>query len=67
MADLLDKAPPRAALAFTLSEASAQSGLSVSTLRRLAKRGKLHLLRVGGRTLVGGDSLRRLLGVQNGQ
>jgi hypothetical protein len=37
------------------------------TLRRRAREGLLRLVRVGSRTLVVGDSLRRLLGTQCGQ
>lgn len=52
------------ALAYTLADASALSGLHPATLRRHAKRGRLRLFRVGGRTLVDAASLRRLLGVE---
>jgi hypothetical protein len=54
--------PPHYAFTFTLPGAAALSGLSVATLRRRAKEGSLRLVRVGSRTLVAGDSLRRLLG-----
>lgn len=54
--------PPRDAITFTLPGASALSGLSVATLRRRAKDGNLRLVRVGSRTLVNGDSFRRMLG-----
>jgi hypothetical protein len=56
-------APLPDALAFTLNDASRVSGLSRSTLRRRAAEGALRLFRCGGRTLVDGASLRRLLGV----
>lgn len=57
------KVPPlREAITFTLPDASALSGLSVATLRRRAKDGSLRLVRVGSRTLVNGDSFRRMLG-----
>jgi hypothetical protein len=36
------------------------------TLRRRAKEGLLRLVRVGSRTLVAGDSLRRLLNAETG-
>lgn len=55
---------PRNAMAFTLFDASRISGLSQPTLRRRAAEGRLLLTRVGGRTLVVGDSLRALLGVE---
>jgi hypothetical protein len=58
------KASPRDALTFTLQGASAHSGLSISTIRRLNKDGKLQFVRVRGRTLVVGDSLRRMLNQQ---
>jgi hypothetical protein len=59
--------PPHNALTFTLPGASTLSGLSVATLRRRAKDGSLRLIRVGSRTLVAGDSLRRLLGAESGE
>ena len=52
--------PPRHALTFTLPDASALSGLSVATLRRRAKEGSLSLVRLGSRTMGGGDSTRRV-------
>jgi len=57
------RAPLPDALAFTLRDAAALCGLSPSTLRRRAREGRLRLFRVGGRTLVDGASLRRLLGI----
>ena len=54
--------PPREALTFTLPDAAALSGLSVATLRRREKEGALRFVRVGSRTLVNGDSFRRMLG-----
>jgi hypothetical protein len=59
--------PSRNAITFTLGGASTLSGLSVATLRRRAKEGSLRLVRVGSRTLVAGDSLRRLLGVETAE
>jgi hypothetical protein len=56
--------PPRNALTYTLAGASALSSLSIATLRRRAKEGSLRLVRVGSRTLVAGDSLRRMLGAE---
>jgi len=58
-------APFTGALSYTLPDASRLSGLSVATLRRRAKEGLLRLFRVGGRTLVDGATLRRLLGSDN--
>jgi hypothetical protein len=55
-------APPPNALAYGLNDAARLSGLSCATLRRRAAEGRLKLVRVGGRTLVPADSLKRLLG-----
>lgn len=52
------------ALSFTLSDASRLSGLSQPSLRRRAKEGRLMLVKIAGRTLVQGASLRRLLGLE---
>lgn len=49
------------ALTYTLPDAARLSGLSPSTIRRRAKAGALRLVRVGRRTLVEGDGLRRML------
>ena len=56
-------APNPDALAFTLSQAVAVSGLSRSTLRRRGKEGALRLFRSGGARMVDGASLRAFLGV----
>ena len=56
-------APLRGALSYTLSDAAWISGLSPATLRRRAAQKRLRLFRCGCRTLVDGDSLRRMLGV----
>jgi hypothetical protein len=56
--------PPRDALSYTLQGAAIVSGLSIATLRRRAKHGALRLFRCGGRTLVDGGSLRRMLGIE---
>lgn len=58
-------APSPHALSYTLTDAAALSGLHPATLRRRAAEGALRLFRVGGRTLVDGASLRRLLGVES--
>ena len=50
------------AFSYTLTDAGVMSGLSVATLRRREKDGDLVCARVGSRTLVNGDSRRRLLG-----
>jgi hypothetical protein len=49
------------ALAFTIGDAQAMGAPGRTTIYKLAKHGQLQLLRVGGRTLVDGDSLRVLL------
>jgi hypothetical protein len=54
-------APLPNAITYTLPDASRISGLSQATLRRRAGEGALRMFRVGGRTLVNGDSLRALL------
>jgi hypothetical protein len=57
-----DKAQPQP-WAFPLQTGSAVSGLSIATLRRREKEGRLRFYRVGGRTLVCAKSLRELLGM----
>jgi hypothetical protein len=58
------RSPDPAALSFTLQDAAALSGLHPATLRRRAKEGVLRTFRIGGRRLVDGASLRRLLGAE---
>jgi len=62
------RAPAKGALAkdafaYTLQDAERLTGLSNATLRRRAKEGLLQLVKVGGRTLAVGDSLRALVGL----
>lgn len=52
---------PMNAMAGTLHDAALTSGLSVATLRRHEKAGRLRFFKVGGRTLVDATSLRALL------
>ena len=52
-------------LTYGLKDSAAVSGLSVSTLYRYAKAGRLRLVKVGARTLVDAASLLALLGVAN--
>jgi hypothetical protein len=54
-------APLPNALAYRVDEVPRMGGPGRTKLYELAKRGKLKLVRVAGRTLVDGDSLRRLL------
>lgn len=57
-------APLPNAITYTLSDAARISGLSEATIRRRAREYTLRLFRCGGRTLVDGASLRRMLGVE---
>ena len=52
-------------ITYGLRDSAAVSGLSVSTLYRHAKAGRLRLVKVGARTLVDAASLCALLGVAN--
>lgn len=52
-------------ITYGLKDSAAVSGLSVSTLYRHAKAGRLRLVKVGARTLVDAASLLALLGVDN--
>jgi excisionase family DNA binding protein len=54
---------PAHALTFTVQAASELSGLGKTTLYALLRDGKLRRIKVGDRTLIGGDSLRALLGM----
>jgi hypothetical protein len=47
-------------LTYTLQNASTAIDLSIATLRRLEKAGRLKFLRIGGRTLVCARSLHAL-------
>ena len=46
---------------YTLQNASGVVDLSVATLRRLEKAGRLRFIKVGGRTLVDAHSLHKLV------
>ncbi len=59
-----DAATIEGVLAHTLGRAARISGLSIATLRRHEKAGRLTFYRVGRRTLVSAASLRALLGVE---
>jgi hypothetical protein len=48
-------------LSYTLPEGASITGLSIATLRRHEKAGRLRFFKVGGRTLVCAASLRALL------
>lgn len=54
-------APLPDALAFRVDEVRLMGGPARTTVYQLAKEGRLRLVRVAGRTLVDGDSLRALL------
>lgn len=55
--------PSPQAFAYSLEDARIMGGPGRTKIYDLAKRGKLKLIRVAGRTKVDGDSLRALLGV----
>ena len=55
---------PGQRIAYTLQNASDAVDLSVATLRRLNKAGRLRFIRIGGRTLVCARSLHALAGGQ---
>jgi excisionase family DNA binding protein len=63
--DLEQRLPPipGGRLAYRLHEAAAITGVSASTLRRLAERGELRLVKAGRSTLVPATELRRLCGL----
>lgn len=48
-------------LAFSIAEAVAATSLSRITLWRLAREGRLKTCKVGARTLIPADALRKLL------
>jgi hypothetical protein len=56
-----DNYPSPNALAYRVKEARLMGGPARTTIYKLAKDGKLKLIKVGGRTLIEGDSLRNLL------
>jgi excisionase family DNA binding protein len=51
-------------LSYTLQEAAAVTGLSVATLRRHEKAGRIAFHKVGGLTLIPATSLRAMVGGQ---
>ncbi len=57
-------APLPHAFAYRIDEVSLMGGPRRTKLYELAKAGKLKFIYVAGRTLVDGNSLRRLLGVE---
>jgi hypothetical protein len=59
----LREPPSPIAFAYTIRDAQAMGAPSRVKIYDLEKEGKLRLIRSWGRTLVCGDSLRRLLGV----
>lgn len=50
------------ALAFRIDDACRMGGFGRTLAYELVKQGKLKLIRVGGRSLICGDSLRALMG-----
>ena len=59
----LRAAPSRQAFAYTVEDAQSMGAPGRTKLYELEARGQLKFIRVAGRTLVDGDSLRALLGV----
>ena len=55
------EAPPINAFAFRINDACRMGGFGRTMAYELVKQGRLKLLRVGGRSLICGDSLRALL------
>jgi excisionase family DNA binding protein len=53
--------PTQEKITLRISEATAVSGLSRSTIYELRKAGKLHAVKVGGRRLIIRESLQTLL------
>ena len=53
--------PPPDALAYRVPDACRTAGIGRTKLYELAAQGRLRLIRIDGRTLVDGDSLRALL------
>jgi len=56
-------APSPNAFAFTLEDAQAMGAPGRTKIYDLANSGELKMIKVAGRTLIDGDSLRALLGV----
>jgi hypothetical protein len=56
-------APSPNAFAYTIADAQAMGGPGRTKIYDLGKRGDLKLIKVAGRTMVDGASLRALLGV----
>jgi hypothetical protein len=55
--------PSPNAFAFTIADAQSMGGPGKTKIYEMAKSGELKMIRVAGRTLIDGDSLRALLGV----
>jgi hypothetical protein len=54
-------APSPSAFAFTVKDSQSMGAPGRTKLYELAKQGKLKLIKIAGRTMVQGDSLRELL------
>ena len=52
---------PGERISYTLRTAAEAVGLSIATLRRMNKAGKLRFIKIGGRTLVCARSLHALI------
>jgi predicted PhzF superfamily epimerase YddE/YHI9 len=55
--------PARNAFAFTIEDGQAMGRPGRTTIYEMEKAGRLKFIHVGGRTMITGDSLRALLGV----
>jgi hypothetical protein len=60
----MNAVPLPEAFAYTVPDACRMGGFGRTLLYKLAKNGRLRLLKVGGRTLVCGNSLRGLIAEQ---
>lgn len=52
---------PDTPLAFTVTDAARKIGVSSSLIWKLARTGRLDLVRIGGRTLVRANDLQKLI------
>lgn len=56
--------PSRNAFAYTIEDAQAMGAPGKTKIYQLAESGRLELLHVDGRTMINGNSLRALLGIE---
>jgi excisionase family DNA binding protein len=60
----LRAAPHPYAFTYTVADTEAMCGFGRTKIYELVRAGKLRLMKVGARSLINGDDLRALLGVQ---